>query len=240
MIKAVLFDLDGTLLPMDQDQFVKDYFKLLTKKMIPHGYEPESLAKAIWHGTAAMVKNDGFCTNEEVFWKDFTGFYGEKVRTHEPVFLDFYTNDYQQARTFCGFDPKAAETVKLVKTLGCRAVLATNPVLPAVATESRIRWAGLEPDDFELVTTYENIGFCKPNPAYYQEILCRMELTPEDSLMIGNDVDEDMIPAEALGMKVFLLTDCLINKHGADISAFPHGNFDDLQAFLRQTLDVRR
>ena len=49
--------------------------------------------------------------------------------------------------------------------------------------------------------------------------------------MVGNDVGEDMI-AEKLGMRVFLLTDCMINKANADISIYPHGNFDDLKNFL--------
>ena len=231
MIKAVLFDLDGTLLPMDQDAFVHGYFKYLVKKMAPYGYDPDGLVKAIWKGTGAMVKNDGSRKNEAVFWDAFAEVFGEQVREHEPVFYDFYAHDFQQVQGICGFEPKAAEAVKLAKARGFRTVLATNPVFPAVATESRIRWAGLQPEDFELYTTYENIGFCKPNPAYYQEIIRRMDLKPQECLMVGNDVDEDMI-AGKLGMQVFLLTDCLINKNGTDIDTFPHGNFDDLLDYL--------
>ncbi|MBR6088949.1 MAG: HAD family hydrolase [Anaerolineaceae bacterium] len=231
MLKAVLFDLDGTLLPMDQDKFVKGYFQLLAKKLAPYGYEPNMLINAVWHGTTAMINNDGSCTNEDVFWKDFTKIFGEQARSHEPIFAEFYEKDFQQIKNICGYTPKAAETVYQLKKAGIRTALATNPVFPAVATESRIRWAGLTPEDFELYTTYENIGYCKPNPAYYLEILSRMGLAPEDCLMVGNDVEEDMI-AERLGMKVFLLTDCLINKNGADINSYPHGNFDDLKSFL--------
>ncbi len=78
-LKAVLFDLDGTLLPMDMDVFVNGYFKFLVKKMIPHGYEPDLLIKSVWKATGAMVANDGSCTNEEAFWKAFCGIYGEKA-----------------------------------------------------------------------------------------------------------------------------------------------------------------
>ena len=231
MVKAVLFDLDGTLLPMDQDEFVKAYFRLLAKKLAPYGYEPDKLVKAIWHGTAAMIQNDGSCTNEVVFWKDFTNIFGEQARSHEPVFAEYYEKDFQQVKNICGYKPKAAEIVRSLKAAGIRVALATNPVFPAIATESRIRWAGLEPEEFELYTTYENIGFCKPNLDYYREILCRMELDAADCLMVGNDVDEDMVAGQ-LGMEVFLLTDHLINKSGTDINAFPHGSFDDLRARL--------
>ena len=231
MVKAVLFDLDGTLLPMDQDEFVKGYFRLLAKKLAPYGYEPDKLVKAIWHGTGAMIQNDGSCTNEVVFWNDFTNIFGEQARSHEPVFAEYYEKDFQQVKNICGYTPKAAEIVRSLKAAGVRVALATNPVFPAIATESRIRWAGLEPEEFELYTTYENIGFCKPNLDYYREILRRMELNAADCLMVGNDVDEDMVAGQ-LGMEVFLLTDHLINKSGTDINAFPHGSFDDLRARL--------
>ena len=125
--------------------------------------------------------------------------------------------------------------MELSKSLGLRVVLVTNPLFPAVATESRIRWAGLEPEEFELYTTYENIGYCKPNPAYYAEILRRLELESSECLMVGNDVGEDMV-AETLGMKVFLLTDCLINKNNADVSRWPHGEFEELLHYLWKVL----
>ena len=234
-MKTVMFDLDGTLLPMDQDEFVNGYFTFLAAKMAPHGYEAQKLVKAIWGGTAAMVQNDGRCTNEEAFWRYFTGVYGEGARADIPLFEEFYANEFQQARQFCGFAPEAAKIVALVKELGARPVLATNPLFPAIATQSRIRWAGLDPEDFALYTTYENIGCCKPNPAYYEEILRRLGAVPEESIMVGNDVSEDMV-AGTLGMKTFLLTDCLINKTGADISRWPHGGFGELHAWLEETL----
>ena len=75
-IKMVMFDLDGTLLPMDMEEFTGGYFKQLAAKVAPHGYEPQSLVKTIWHGVMAMVKNDGSCKNEDAFWKDFASIYG--------------------------------------------------------------------------------------------------------------------------------------------------------------------
>lgn len=230
-LTAVLFDLDGTLLPMDQDIFIQAYFNGIAAKLAPMGYEPKELLEAIWGGTIAMIKNSGEKTNEGVFWDYFCGIYGEKAKNDEPHFEAFYRNEFQKVREVCGFDPNAAKTVRGLKERGIRVILATNPIFPAIATESRIRWAGLEPEDFELITTYENIGHSKPYPAYYEEILRRQNLRPEECLMVGNDVRDDMA-AEKLGMKVFLLTDNLINKKAVDISRFPHGGFDKLQAFL--------
>ena len=235
MPKTVLFDLDGTLLPMDQDEFVTYYFRLLAKKMAPYGYEPKKLISSVWGGTEAMVKNDGSRTNEEAFWSFFVGEYGEEARGHMPVFEEFYAREFQEARVVCGCNPKAAETVRLVQRLSGKPVLATNPLFPPVATHSRIRWAGLEPEDFRLVTTYDSCTTCKPNVAYYQEIVDRLSLDPRDCLMVGNDVGEDMV-AERLGMKVFLLTDCLIDRKEQGIEGWPHGDFDELMEFLKDFL----
>ena len=235
MITTVLFDLDGTLLPMDNDAFTKGYFKLLAAKLAPHGYEPRQLVDAIWAGTAAMVQNDGRESNEAAFWKRFTGIYGDRVLADKELFDAFYTNEFQAARQLCGSNPEAAAAVHTVKRLGLRAVLATNPIFPAVATESRIRWAGLAPEDFELYTTYENIGYCKPNPDYYREIARRLGVSPAECLMVGNDAQEDMA-AEETGMQVFLLTDCLINKEGKDISRHRRGSFDRLMQLITEEL----
>ncbi len=230
-ITTILFDLDGTLLPMDQDEFVRAYFKLLAKKLAGHGYDPQALLGNIWKGVEAMVKNTGEVNNEEAFWRTFDTIYGEGVRNDIPLFEEYYRNEFQQVQTVCGFNPQAAEVISYVKEKGLRTVLATNPLFPVVATESRIRWAGLKKDDFELVTTYENSGYCKPNQDYYREIIEEIGVKPEECLMVGNDVKEDMI-AESLGMKVFLLTDCLINKEQEDISVYPNGDFVALFAYL--------
>lgn len=234
-ITTVLFDLDGTLLPMDFDDFVKAYFGLLAKKLSGHGYEPEKLIAAVWSGTKAMVGNDGTCTNEEAFWQDFTGKFGEAARNDIPLFDEFYRTDFQQVQKVCGFAPEAAKTVAWLKERGVGVVLATNPIFPAVATQSRIRWAGLQPEDFRMYTTYENASFCKPNLAYYRQILQTIGVPAEECLMVGNDVGEDMV-AQELGMKVFLLTDCLINRLNADIEQYPHGGFAQLQAYLEQII----
>jgi len=230
-VTAILFDLDGTLLPMDQDDFTKSYFSNLAAKAATKGYQPNALIDTVWAGTAAMVKNDGAKTNDAVFWELFAAKYGGDALNDIPFFEEFYRTDFQKVRELCGFAPMAKEIVHSLKARGLRVILATNPLFPAIATESRIRWAGLEPEDFELYTTYENSCHCKPNPEYYKDIMTELNLVPEECVMVGNDVGEDMI-AEKLGMKVFLLTDCLINKQNEDISKYPHGGFDELKVFL--------
>lgn len=235
-LKYVFFDLDGTLLPMDQETFVQGYFGRLCKKMVPFGFDPKLLVKGIWAGTEAMINNDGTCTNEERFWQVFPAVCGEGVREHIKTLDEYYANEFQQVKNDCGYTPDAAKAVSLVKELGLTPVLATNPIFPSVATESRARWAGLDLNDFAYYTVYENSSYCKPNPDYYRAILDRLGADPTEALMVGNDVDEDMI-AGTLGMKTFLLTNDLINKNGEDISQWPHGGFEELFAYLRSVAE---
>ena len=231
-ISTILFDLDGTLLPMDQEVFARAYFGSLAKRLAPRGYDPEKLISSILKGTNDMIINDGKETNEAVFWKKMTEIYGDKIRDDEPYFDEYYVEDFEKVKKICGHDPDAPKCIKELKEQGYRLALATNPLFPRIATRMRIEWAGLDIEDFQLVTTYENSAYSKPNLKYYQTILDSLKISPTEALMVGNDVGDDMV-AEQLGMKVFLLTRDLINRNDADISSYPQGDFDALMEYIK-------
>ena len=230
-IKAIFFDLDGTLLPMDTVAFSKYYFGKISEKLAPYGYEPQKLIKAITLGIAAMVKNNGKSTNEKACWGAMTQYLGKDITVDKEHFDEFYRCEFDAVKNACGYDPSAVKAVRELRRKGYRTVLATNPLFPSVATEKRIAWAGLSVNDFEIYTSYENCHYSKPNLKYYFELLDKLGLRGDECLMVGNDVDEDMI-TEQLGMKVFLVTECLINKNNADISKYPNGDFDALLKYV--------
>lgn len=230
-MKAVMFDLDGTLLPMVTGAFTKAYFGGLAKKLAARGYEAQPLIDGVWKGTYAMIKNDGSKTNEQAFWDAFCRIFGEKARTDIPYFDEFYKTDFNNIKTACGFNEKAGETVKELKKRGYKIIVATNPLFPMIAQQNRLRWAGVDLADVDYITSYENSHYCKPNTAYYSEILAVNGLKPEDCVMVGNDVDEDMI-AQKVGIRVFLLPECLINSENKDTSVYPQGGFDELLRFI--------
>ncbi len=230
-IKVILFDLDGTLLPMDQDVFVKAYFGGISKQMLSRGYDPKKLIESIFAGTYEMIKNNGEKTNEKVFWDKMVSIYGESILKETPYFDSFYIEKFDSIKEGCGFAKEANEIIKLCKKEGFRVALATNPIFPAIATKKRIKWAGIDENDFELITTYDNSYFSKPNLKYYEDILSKLGVTPEECLMVGNDVNDDMVVAN-IGMKTFLLTDCLINPKNIDIDIYPHGGYKKLKEFI--------
>lgn len=233
-MNTFIFDLDGTLLPMpDQELFLETYMKALSVKIISHGMDAKNLIKAVWTATGAMLKNDGSMTNEKRFWTVFSGLIGEEPDRLEQLFDQFYRNEFIAAKETTYSHPKAAECIKILKNKGYQVILATNPLFPRIATLTRMEWAGLNPEDFELITTYENSSYCKPNLEYYKEILSAINKEAGECIMIGNDVKEDMCTAR-LGMDTYLLKECMICSEEEDITGYKQGSFDDLLEMIEK------
>lgn len=233
MLKAILFDLDGTLLPMDQDEFTAKYFEALARHHAQYGYDTKKLVDAVRKGTIAMLKNDGAVTNNKAFWRVYEQVMEESAEVALPKFDKYYERGFDDIKAVCGFEPKSAQAIAAAKAVGAPLVLASNPIFPVEAQIKRAEWAGASGEDFLYITTYSNSSYCKPNPMYYQEIADALGCKPDECLMIGNDTSDDMSAAK-IGMRVFLITDYLINKKGVDISAYPNGNVDKLIEFLKE------
>lgn len=231
MLKTLLFDMDGTLLPMVQEEFASAYMRALGGEFASRGYDPEKFASGLWAGMAAMVKNDGNATNEEVFWDVFSHAVGKEILREKNTFQSFYDDGFFKVREKCGYDMRAGELIRGLKAAGYGLVLASNPIFPLVAQRRRAIWAGADPDDFDYITCYENSRYCKPNPLYFEEIVLKLDLKKDECLMVGNDAREDLA-ARLAGIDVFLLTNCLINRYGTDISDVPHGDFADLERYI--------
>lgn len=210
MLKAVFFDLDGTLLPLNEEEFLKLYFSLLANKLAPYGFLKEELIKTIWEGTNAMYKNNGSMTNEEVFWQTFLNHYHLPKETISKLFDEFYTTVFPQTIKATQKNTLAKEIITFCQKEVPYVLLTTNPLFPQIATETRMGFIDLALKDFNFVTTYENSSFCKPNPAYFQALLAKFNLKPEEVILFGNNDLEDYLCAMKAGIKCYLLEDNLI------------------------------
>ena len=135
-ITTVLFDLDGTLLPMEVEHFTKTYFGLLAQKAAPYGFAPEPLVAAVWKGTKAMVKNDGTMTNDRRFWEVFCQATGGEESLLRPVFDGFYQQEFHGAKAACGENPLAKQAVERLGMPEARIVLAQAVTYMASAPKS--------------------------------------------------------------------------------------------------------
>ena len=230
-ITTVLFDLDGTLIRMDQDEFIRLYFVSILGKLGSLGYDTSVMRTALEGAVVATLRNDGSLSNEERFWETFEALSGKADVVRREI-DSYYEQEFNSViDATCEAYDRVGEVLTRVKKKGLRSILATNPLFPMVATHARIRLGKMSADDFEYITAYENSSYCKPDPAYFTELLTKLDISPDECVMIGNDTRDDF-SAHALGIPVFVLTECLINTQRVDLSAYPHGGFDELLAFI--------
>ena len=98
--------------------------------------------------------------------------------------LEFYENEFNQAKIFTGENPRAKRAVKIAHQKAPMVVLATNPLFPLAGQNTRLGWLGLSKEDFDLVTSYEQDCYCKPNPKYFETICARIGVKPEECLYL--------------------------------------------------------
>ncbi|MGN0172907.1 MAG: HAD family hydrolase [Acutalibacteraceae bacterium] len=225
-MNTILFDLDGTLVPLSQDEFSRCYFGLLMQKSEQMNIDREVLKKGIFGGMQAMMKNDGSKTNEAAFWQVFSAVTDTKREDSEPIFANFYKNEFDNVKSVVTPTEISRKLIDMLKKKDYRLVLATNPFFPIEAIEARLGWVGLKTNDFEYITTYDNSSFSKPNPKYFSEIMEKLNLNPDECIMVGNNVVEDMA-ANKVGIKTFLVTDVLENEQNLDYSVFENGSLEE-------------
>lgn len=231
-MNTILFDLDGTLLPFKWEDFEKEYFNKVVLKL-KDILSPEQTIKYLWKSTMEMILNtDSDKTNKEVFMENFIKLSGKERDELEFLFDDFYKSEYKSLSTMFTPSDYITESIKILKEKGYKLIVATNPIFPEEALIQRVNWAGLDDKDFVLITSFERMHYCKPNIKYYEEILKIIDKKPHECMMIGNDVEEDII-AGKLGIKTFLVTDYMINKNNIEPDADYIGDYKDLNSFFR-------
>ncbi|HHT49978.1 MAG TPA: HAD family hydrolase [Eubacteriaceae bacterium] len=232
MINTFLFDLDGTLLPLDMDKFMEIYFSQLSNRLKEH-IPPEKTIEYIWQSTNHMINNiDSNFTNMEVFSNHFSKITKKRFDELLPIFDEFYNTDFLKVEVATSPIPAVKEIVDILKSKNYNLVLATNPLFPRMAILHRIEWAGLKEEDFNLITSYEIMHACKPQIQYYEEILDIIGRNPEECIMVGNDVQEDMI-AKSLGITTFLLEDQMIHREKTPPNNFDYrGSYSDLKNLI--------
>lgn len=233
MYKAILFDLDGTLLHMDQDAFLKVYMKELIGAILPLGGDPSVIKAAFFKGVEAMILNDGTRTNHDAFWDCFMEIVGGDKQAYIDMSDAFYLDGYDVVKSMTSVNPWAKQAIELAHRKAEKVVLSTNPVFPRVAQIKRLNWGGLCENDFDLITDYKSDSFCKPNSKYYLSICERIGVDPKDCLMVGNDASDDMKGASEAGMDSYLVTDCLIESEKY-IWTGKRGTFAELVEYLEQ------
>jgi FMN phosphatase YigB (HAD superfamily) len=205
MLKAILFDLDNTLILFDEDRFYQGYFQRMEKLFVDI-IPPDKFVGRLISATRTMVQNNGEMTNAEYFIKAFAQGYKDQQDELWDRFLYFYETEYDKLDVNITLPNHLYKTMDNIVRTGLTLVLASNPIFPLNVQMKRLAWANLDHLPFELFTHIENMSFCKPRIEYYLEICQKIDLPPEACLMVGNDPVNDMVAAHT-GMKTYLTDD---------------------------------
>ncbi len=233
MKKLIMTDLDCTLLTMDQDLYIRKYVEEIVKLFNDYGYDGKMVAKATMNASMMMLKNDGSRTNKDAFEAGFRSVIKDHADEIIDIFPQVYGDRYESIKSVTAVNPYAREIVDLMREKAKYVVVATQPMFPIEAVKKRLSWTNLSSDSFDHITVYDDSKFSKPNPKYYQEIMDRFEATAENTVMIGNDVNEDILPCKKLDVDTFLVLDGLINVQNHDTKDLRKGYYKDLIEYLK-------
>lgn len=231
---TVFFDLDGTLLPIDTGNFMSAYTVSLGEFAHDHGLDGRAVMGALFEGVKAMAKNDGTRTNHDVFWNAFTQSTDLDPQETEALFDRYYEGPFNDIARIATPNPSSAHAIATLKSKGYTLAVTTMPMFPLKAVHARLRWAGLNPDDFSFVTDYATASSVKPHTAYYEEALRRAKVEASDVLMVGNNTREDGA-AFKTGCDIYFVTDHLIaEEDGLALDDHKHGTIEDFAQFCEE------
>ncbi|HKI50950.1 MAG TPA: HAD family hydrolase [Geothermobacteraceae bacterium] len=230
-IEAILFDLDGTLLQVEMQEFIPRYLQQLSVRFAPE-VEPVRFQVTLRAAIFALLQaRDGEQTNEELFLRTLERQLGIVPERYRRVCDQWLEAEVESLQPLVTRHPLATQLVEAAFARGAKVVIATNPVFPRRLIEARLRWAGLDRYPYSLVTCYENSRHCKPNPEYFQEVLEKVELAPEQCLMVGNDNHHDLAAIRA-GIPTYLVETWLIDRGTASFEPDFRGVHAELLTFL--------
>ena len=233
MTLTILLDLDDTLLNTNLGSFIPAYFQALAKDLAPH-IAPDLMFKALLSGTRVMNESEDFSqTLEEVFANDFYPQLNVPKGELDEAIDNFYDHVFPTLAGLTTQNPKAKPFVEWAFSKGFRIAIATDPLLPRKATDHRLRWAGFEPEQFELITTFEHFHFSKSHATYYAEVLGRLGWPEGPVIMAGNDMERDIIPAKRLGLTTFHVDAGAAAPSGPEADF--HGDLQDLRHLIEST-----
>lgn len=207
-VRAILFDLDGTLLDLDLGGFLKRYFAALDEASAPlaAAHPPGEFMASLHRAVGRMMEPHPGETNEQTFYRELLETTGVDLRLHWPLYERFYRDVFPSLAGTSGPASGAREVVMTAFELGLKVAIATNPIFPRVAVEHRLAWAGLADLEFDAITTYEAMVACKPHADYYRQTAAMLGVSPAECMMVGDDRALDM-PAADVGMRTFYVGD---------------------------------
>lgn len=237
---AIFFDMDGTLVDLDPHTFLERFYRLLDARARRAGINAGVFTQALDAGFMAMGDHPSTITNAAAFWNAFFDAYaaiaGPVLLKDKRTLVDFLQGFYDEEFPTIGEgvvpNPAAQQAVATLAAKGYPLYLTTMPLFPREGVLARLAWAHVDGSLFSRMTCYDNSTAVKPQLAYYYENLAVAGARPDRVLMVGNNTVDDLVCLDA-GMDAYLVTDCLINDNGFDVTTVKHGTLSQFAQFAQ-------
>jgi FMN phosphatase YigB (HAD superfamily) len=221
MIKAILIDLDNTLIRNPDLGFAIEFLRRSDEYFGARwGYNGFSrvFRRALREMSSDTRSPD--MTNSVFIVSLIAQYSGISAREVSAGLRDFYADVHPLLRSCVRPVQGAAELLSLLRETGYAVVIATNPIYPLEAILQRLSWGNLpnREDDYAFVTHAANMHFAKPDRAYYAEILARIGVEPDEALMIGDSIKNDIEPATMMRLHTYHITDTECSKEYTRLS----------------------
>jgi len=227
MIQAILFDIEGTLINLDTAKFIQNYLGILAPRFA-HLLSPDKFTKHLLKSIDNIQKEPKpGQTVVQTFLDDLSKATGQSVQVLRPIFEEFYAADFPALRCLVQANPQGVKVVEYAIQQGFLTAILSNPLIPLIAMEEQIRWAGLTPEHFKVIATLDNFHYCKPHPGFFQEVADNLGFRPQNCLIVTKNID-DLICKE-LGMKTFV-----VDGIGLEVQTDYSGSLDDLYRLISQ------
>lgn len=187
MIKAVLFDLDGTLL--DRASSLISFARHQHQR-----YEVLQLISQEDYVSAFVALDDNGQVWKDEVYRQLIDRYGLSGVTWEFLLQDYVENF---AIACVGF-PNLILMLKALSAKNYELGVITNGRSPF--QEQNIQALGIQPF-FSTILVSEAISLRKPNPAIFQKALHGLDVQASDAVFIGDSPESDVKGAQRAGMK---------------------------------------
>lgn len=229
-MRALLLDLDGTLLDLDGDEFLEAYAQVVADWMAPL-MPPARFTEALWSAAIPLMVNEHpGVPNRVALWNGLAQALDVPADRLEQTFLDGLAHHDLTSILPGGHpSPGAHRLIAAARKRRLKVAVATMPIYPRIVVDERLRRARLDRVDWDAVATYD-MHAVKPHPSYWRELADDLATEPDECLVVGDDYFRDM-SARRTGMQTFYVGPAM---PGLDTG--PHGSLEELATRLEADL----
>ena len=227
MIQAILFDIEGTLTKLDMAKFMQNYLGILAPRFA-HLLSPDKFSKQLLKSIESVQKEPKpEQTVMQAFFDDFSKAIGQSVQILRPIFEEFYVSDFPALRCLVQANSQGVKVVEYAIQQGFLTAIVSNALMPLIAIQEQVRWAGLNPDNFKVIATLDNCHYSKPHLGFFQEVAESLGVRPQSCLLVSKHINDKI--CQELGMKMFF-----VGTLGTEVQTDYVGELDDLFRLISQ------